>query len=136
MCWLVFVVEGIELPNQEKSERSQKRKLAFGHHQTSGGAAEYTNYISEEGSVSSNAGPEYNTKQSDGVASTMLKLCGMKIIRSLPSLPGPLWTGVVAPDGPIFVQIELFDIQTKYVETVFPLTETKQMTYAKLNCLK
>ena len=33
----------------------------------------------------------------------MLELWGMRSIPSLPSLPGPLWPGVVAPDkGPIY----------------------------------
>ena len=57
----------------------------------------------------------------------MLVLGGIRSTSSLPSLPGPLWAGVVAPDGVISIgQIELFDI----------LTEYKEMTYAKLNCLK
>ena len=46
---------------------------------------------------------------------------------SLPLLPGPVWSGVVAPDWVLSMgQIERFDILTLY----------KQMTYAKLNCLK
>ena len=33
----------------------------------------------------------------------MLELWGMRCTPSLPSLPGPLWPGVVAPDkGPIY----------------------------------
>ena len=33
----------------------------------------------------------------------MLELWGMQSTPSLPSLPGPLWPGVVAPDkGPIY----------------------------------
>ena len=33
----------------------------------------------------------------------MLELSGMRSIPLLPSLPGPLWPGVVAPDkGPIY----------------------------------
>ena len=44
---------------------------------------------------------------------------------SLSSLPGPLWSGMIAPDNVLSMsQLELFDIQT----------ESKQMTYAKLNC--
>ena len=34
--------------------------------------------------------PGYNTKQSDGKASVMLELWGMRSNFSLPSLPGPL----------------------------------------------
>ena len=47
--------------------------------------------------------PGYDTKQSTGEASLMLELWGMRSTPSLPSLPGPLWPGVVAPDkGPIY----------------------------------
>ena len=36
----------------------------------------------------------------------MLELSGMQSTLSLPSLPGPLWPGVVAPDiGPIYVVV-------------------------------
>ena len=46
---------------------------------------------------------------------------------SLPSLPDPLWSEVVAPDR----------VQPKSkIEPVDVLTKCKQMTYAKLNCLK
>ena len=45
----------------------------------------------------------YDTKQSDGEVPAMLELWGMQSTPSLPSLPGPLWPGVVAPDkGPIY----------------------------------
>ena len=41
----------------------------------------------------------------------MLKLWGMRSTPSLPSLPGPLWFGVVASDRVLYMgQIELFDI--------------------------
>ena len=40
----------------------------------------------------------YDTKQSDGEVPAMLELWGMRRTPSLPSLPGPLWPGVVAPD--------------------------------------
>ena len=48
----------------------------------------------------------YDTKQSDGEVPEMLELWGMHSTPSLPSLPGPLWPGVVASDrvfsmGPI-----------------------------------
>ena len=42
--------------------------------------------------------PGYDTKQSDGEVPTLLELWGMRSTPSLPSLPGPLWPGVVAPD--------------------------------------
>ena len=50
-------------------------------------------------------------QQSDGEASIMLELWGMRSIPSLPSLPGPLWPRVVVPDRFLFIgQIELFYI--------------------------
>ena len=42
--------------------------------------------------------PEYDTKQSDGEVPVILELWGMQSTPSLPSLPGPLWPGVVATD--------------------------------------
>ena len=42
--------------------------------------------------------PGYDTKQSDGELPAVLELWGMRRTPSLPSLPGPLWPGVVAPD--------------------------------------
>ena len=50
-----------------------------------------------------NGCPGYDTKQSDGEVPAMLELWGMRSTPLLPSLPGPLWPGVVAPDkGPIY----------------------------------
>ena len=47
--------------------------------------------------------PEYDTKQSDWEVPAMLELWGMQSNPSLPSLPGPLWPGMKAPDkGPIY----------------------------------
>ena len=42
--------------------------------------------------------PGYDTKQSDGEFPAVLELWGMQCTPSLPSLPGPLWPGVVALD--------------------------------------
>ena len=56
----------------------------------SAGAAEYTDCIFP------NECPRYDTKQSDGKASVMLELWELQSSSSLPSLPGPLWLGVVA----------------------------------------
>ena len=42
--------------------------------------------------------PGYDTKQSDGEVPAVLELWGMLSTPSLPLLPGPLLTGVVAPD--------------------------------------
>ena len=63
--------------------------------------------------------PEYNTKQFDGEAPVILELWGMLRTSLMPSLPGPLWPGMVAADRVLFMgKIEL------------------NCTYAKLNCLK
>ena len=40
----------------------------------------------------------YDTKQSDGEVPVMLELWKMQSNPSLPSLPSPLWLGVVTPD--------------------------------------
>ena len=51
----------------------------------------------------------------------------MQNTSSLPSLLGPLWPGVLTPDRVLSMgQIELVDIWTV----------CKQMTYAKLSCVK
>ena len=64
--------------------------------------------------------PRYDTKQSDGEVPVILELWGMRSTPSLPSFPGPLWPGVVAPDkGPIY-----------------GLNRSKLRIYAKLNCLE
>ena len=42
--------------------------------------------------------PGNDTKQSDGEVPAMLELWGMRSTPSVPSLPGPLWPGVVEPD--------------------------------------
>ena len=42
--------------------------------------------------------PGYDTKQSDGEVLVLLKFCEMRSSPSLPSLPGPLWDGVIASD--------------------------------------
>ena len=52
--------------------------------------------------------PGYDTKQSDGEVTAVLELWGMRSTPSLPSLPGPLWPGVVVPDRVLSMgQIEL-----------------------------
>ena len=61
-----------------------------------------------EGQNFSNGCPGYDTKQSDSEASVMLELWGMWSTSSLTSLPGPLWTRVVALDRVLSMgQIEL-----------------------------
>ena len=52
--------------------------------------------------------PGYDTRQSDGEASVILKLWEMQRTPLLPSLPGLLWPRVVAPDRVLSMcQIEL-----------------------------
>ena len=48
--------------------------------------------------ITRNECPGYDTKLSDGEVPVMLEFWGMWSKPSLPSLPGPLWPGVVAPD--------------------------------------
>ena len=72
----------------------------------------------------------------------MPELWRMRSTPSLPSLPGPLWPGVVAPDRVLSMgQIELNCVLMLYWIvwniTVLSLTACKQNhTYTKLNCLK
>ena len=61
-------------------------------------AAEYTYCISAEGIEPTKECPGYDTKQSDGEASVMRELWGMRSTSWLPSLLGLLWRGVVLPD--------------------------------------
>ena len=71
-------------------------------------AVAYTEYISAEVLDSSNECPGYGTKQSDGEALVMIELRGMQCNPPLPSLPGPLLPGVIAPDRVLSInQIEL-----------------------------
>ena len=64
-----------------------------------GGAVEYTDCTSANGwDHPPNECPGYDTKQSDGEVPAVLELWGMQSNPSLPLLPGPLWSGVVAPD--------------------------------------
>ena len=80
--------------------------------------AEYTDYIFAEGYDSLNKCPAYDTKQSDVEAPLMLELWRMQSTPLLPSLPGPLWPGMVASDRFLSMgQIEW------------------NCTYVKLNCL-
>ena len=52
--------------------------------------------------------PGYDTKPSDGKVPVMLELWGIQSTPSLPSLLGPLWSKMVAPDRVLsMAQIEL-----------------------------
>ena len=68
------------------------------------GAVEYTDCISAERYEY----PGYDIKKSDGEAPVMLELWGVQSTPLLPSLPGPLWFGMVALDKVLSMgQIEL-----------------------------
>ena len=54
---------------------------------------------------SPNKSPDYDTKQSDGEVPVMLGLCRIRNTPSLLSLPGPLWSGVVAPDKGLIYEL-------------------------------
>ena len=75
----------------------------------SAGAVEYTDCFSTERlEPHLNECLGYDTKQSDGEIPVMLELWGKWSTTSLPSLPGPLWPGVVAHDRVLSMgQIEL-----------------------------
>ena len=47
--------------------------------------------------------PGYDTKQSDDEVPVILELWRMRSTPLLPSLPGPLWPRVVAPDQILFM---------------------------------
>ena len=73
-------------------------------------AEEYTDCISVD-PTHSNEGPGYDIKQSDGEVSVILEFWGMRSTPSLPSLPGPLFPGVVALERILSLgKIEPFDI--------------------------
>ena len=84
------------------SHRGSKSKINFSSPliAQSDGAVEYTNCLPAEGEKAPprNECPGYDTKLSDGEVPVMLELWGMQSTPSLPSLPGPLWPGVVLTD--------------------------------------
>ena len=61
-------------------------------------AAKYTNCTSEEEEYLPKECPGYEAKQSDGQASVILDLWGMRSTPLLPSSPGPVWLGMEASD--------------------------------------
>ena len=82
--------------------------------------------------------PRYDTKQCDGEVQLMLELLGMWSTPSLPSLPGPLWLGVVAPDRLLSMgRIKLNCIlMLKWMARNETVLIFKLHSYAKLNYLK
>ena len=61
-------------------------------------AVEYTDCLFAEGQDPHNEYPGYDTKQFDGEVPGMLEIWGLRGAPSLPSLQGPLWPDVVAPN--------------------------------------
>ena len=80
----------------------------------------------------------YDAKLSDGEVPVMLELWGMWSTSSLPTLSGPLWPGVVAPDRVLAMgQIELNCVlMLNWIAQNRTVSTFKLRTYAKLNCLK
>ena len=84
--------------------------------------------------------PGYDTKQSDGEVPVMLELWGMWSTPSLPSLPGPLWPGMVASDkGSIYGLNRTkmwFEFSFLYLNYVFMLNWiVKIELFWHLNCV-
>ena len=76
--------------------------------------------------------PVCDIKQSDGEVSVMPELRLLLTTLSLPSLPGPLWPGMIAPDRVQSTsQIELNCVDWEGVLLTFKLR-----TDSSLNCLK
>ena len=74
----------------------------------SAAAVDNTDCLSVEAQDFPNECPRYDTKQSDGEVPVTVEFWGMRSTLLLPSLSGPLWPGVVAPDRVLFMdQIEL-----------------------------
>ena len=80
----------------------------------------------------------YDIKQSNGEFPVMLELWGMRSNSSLPSLQGPLWPAVIAPDRVLSIgQMELDRVlmQNWIAWNRVDLT-FRVPIYAKLNCPK
>ena len=81
---------------------------------------------------------EYDTKQVDGEAPVIQELAGMRSTSLLPSLPGPLRFGVVAPERVLSMgKTELNSVQMiNWIVWNKTVLTFKMHNYAKLNCLK
>ena len=109
-------------------------------------AVEYTDCFSAEELDSSNKFPNYDSKPSDDEVPVMQELWEMQSIPSVPSLPDPLWPGVVAPDRILslgqtvmkcVLMLELkFILLLNWITWNRSVLRFKLRTYAKLNCLK
>ena len=78
---------------------------------------EYTDSFSAEELDPNNEGPGYDTKQPDGDAPVLLELWGMWSTPLLPSLPVPLWPGVVAPDR--VLSMDQIKLNSTYTELIW-----------------
>ena len=76
----------------------------------------------------------YDTKQSNGEAPVMLELWGIRSTSSLPSLPGPLWPGVAAPDWVLSMgQIELNSVLMLEIELFWNLNYVLMLNWIVWN---
>ena len=80
----------------------------------------------------------YDTEQSDVEVPVILELWGIQGAPSLPSLPDPLCSGMVAPDRVLsMVQIELNCLLIlNWIAWNRNVLTFKLLTYTKMNCLK
>ena len=88
------------------------------------------------GKTPPNECPDYNTKQSDVEVPVMLELWGMQRTPLLPSLPGPLWPRVVAPDRVLSIgQTKLkYLLRLNWITWNRTVLIFKLNIYAKLDC--
>ena len=86
--------------------------------------------------ISSNECPGYDTKHYDGEAPVILELLRMQSTPLLPSLLGPLWSGVVAPGRVLSIgQIELNSVITlKGIVWNRTVSDIQTVYLSKLNC--
>ena len=82
--------------------------------------------------------PGYDTKQSDEEASVMLELCRIRSTPSSPSLPGPLWFGVVGFDRVLCMDRTELNcvLLLNWIVWNRTVLTLKLRTYTKLNYLK
>ena len=74
----------------------------------SAGPVEYRLHLCRGVRPAPNQSPRYDCKQCDGEVPVKMELWETRSISSMPSIPGPLWSRVVAPDRVICMgQIEL-----------------------------
>ena len=83
-----------------------KNLLSIGYHDTahSAAAAAYIDFTFTEEYDTLQWVFCYDTKQSDGEVAEILKIWGMLSTPSLPALPGPLWSRMVAPKSYLWVK--------------------------------